>query len=197
MTIWNSKVAPAAVALMALSGCEEGQGGDLFAGLGQPAAAAKNVALSQSQMADGAFTLVPPEGFCIDKRSLKQRFALLTRCEALAAPGAGGGAPVAILTVSATPNGTSGPLPTPQQTAAAAKLTRFDAAKSSTDAVTFRAGGAPPIRGLDVNHWRGTMRVGGHLVGLALYGPKGGRAVSNEGRSILDSLIRRTRGSNP
>lgn len=37
-------------------------------------------------MANGALTLVAPEGFCIDKRSLKSSFALLARCDTLGTP---------------------------------------------------------------------------------------------------------------
>ena len=35
--------------------------------------------LKTAELADGAITLVPPEGFCIDPRSLKARFALMAR----------------------------------------------------------------------------------------------------------------------
>lgn len=192
MTIWICKAALAAVALTALAACEEGQGGSPFAGLGQGAATVKSVALSQTQMANGAFTLVPPEGFCIDKSSLKQRFAILARCEALGAPQAAGGAPVGFITVSVTPDRTDGTLPTPEQTADAAKLARVSNAKPANGAVTFRAEGRPPTKGLDIVHWRGTMRIGGQIVGLAFYGPQGGRAISSEGREVLNALIRRT-----
>ncbi|MGB3246014.1 MAG: hypothetical protein WBB25_15890 [Sulfitobacter sp.] len=194
MITWISRPAAAAFALLGLSGCEGGTKSGLFAGLGvSTAAETKPVALSQAKMAKGAFTLVPPEGFCIDQASLKQRFALLARCEALGAPNAGGGAPLGILIVSVTPDAPVGALPTAEQTADALKLARFTAAESENNAITYRAEGAPPVEGMDVVHWRGTAQIGGQLVGLALYGPKGGRAVSGEGREILNSLIRRTR----
>ena len=196
MTTWTSKAPLALAALIALGACEDGQGAaGLLANLQAPsdAAAAAPVALAQTQMASGAFTLVPPQGFCIDKSALSQRFALMARCDALGAPSKSAGAPVGIITVSVTNAGRVEILPTAQETADAAKLARVDAVKSENDSITFRAEGTPPAAGLDVKHWRGTLRIGGQIVGLALYGPKGGRAETSEGREMLNELIRRSR----
>ncbi|MEM6303673.1 MAG: hypothetical protein AAF744_03075 [Pseudomonadota bacterium] len=151
--------------------------------------------LTRSLMASGAVTLVPPQGFCIDPRSLNQQFALMARCDTLGAPAAAGGAALALITVSFTTAPEDAALPTALETADAAKLARVDAAKSENRAITFRAEGIPPVSDLDVTHWRGTARLGAHVMGVALYGPMGGRAISSEGREIINDLIRRTRAA--
>jgi hypothetical protein len=152
-----------------------------------------NVALLQTQMASGAFTLVAPQGFCIDQSTLRQTFALMARCDTLGAPDKAAGAPVGIITVSVTNLRPAAQLPTAQDIADAAQLARISAETSQNDAITFRAEGPPPAKDLDVKHWRGLARVENKLLGIALYGPKGARAVSSEGREVLNSLIRRTR----
>lgn len=192
MTTWSCKSALAGAALLALAACEDGQSMSFLEGIGS---APRNVALSRSQMANGAFTLVPPRGFCIDRRNLSQRFALLARCDTLGAPDQIGGAPLAIITISVTPGGADVSLPTAQHVADAARLARVDANTSDNNAITFRAEGPPPVAGLDDRHWRGTARVGDYLMGVAVYGPSGGRAISTEGREVLNELIRRTRAA--
>jgi hypothetical protein len=194
MTIWTFKTTAAALGLLTLAACGDVVDLPVLGGLTQPDdAAVPPVALSQTQMANKAFTLVPPQGFCIDKSSLKQRFALMARCDTLGAPDVAGGAALGILTVSVTPEGRADTLPTPRQTADALKLARVSAPSVAPDSVTFRAEGVPPVADLDASHWRGTLRINGQLVGLALFGPKGGRATSDEGREILNALISRSR----
>lgn len=187
MTIWTSKAGIALAGLLGLGAC----GDAALPSFGGLTGGGAPVALSQSFMADRAFTLVPPQGFCIDKASLKQRFALMARCDTLGAPSQAAAAPLGVLTVSVTPGGTDA-LPTPEQTADALRLARVTAAQGSDTTVTFRAEGAPPLADLDVAHWRGTWQVNGQLVSLALFGPKGGRAVSSEGREVLLGLIARS-----
>ncbi len=194
MSTWNCKAATAGVALLLLGACEGGQGAGLLDGLSTGAMGKKNHALSQAQMANGAVTLLPPQGFCIDRRNLSQRFALLARCDTLGAPHSSRGAPLGIITVSVTPSAAGAELPSAQQTADAAKLARVEGESRSSDTVTFRAEGAPPISGVGIRHWRGKARVADQLIGIAFYGPEGGRAASADGREIVLDLIRRTRG---
>ncbi len=177
MTTWSSRAAATALALLGLAGCEEGFG------------TTSNAALSQAKMAFGAVTLVPPRGFCIDRNSLKQQFALIARCDALGAPSAAADAPIGVITVSFSAAQAEGSLPTPEDTAAALDLSNISARRETDNAILFRAQGAAPVEGLSPRHWRATTRVGGHIMGVALYGPSDGRAVSGEGRAILTELI--------
>ena len=184
------------MALLALSACDDA--GGMLAGLQLPALSKEtpNTALAQSQMANSAFTLVPPQGFCIDKNTLRQRFALMARCDVLGAPSLAAGAPMGLITVSVTPQTAEAPLPTPEETAMAARLTNVEGVTSEVDALTFRADGKPPASGFGDTHWRGSVRLGDQVMGLALYGEDGGRAASAEGREILNDLIRSTREAN-
>ncbi|MCX7558071.1 hypothetical protein OS190_00725 [Sulfitobacter sp. F26204] len=183
MITWNYKGALAALALISLAACEEGQGG----AFPQTSTATRPVALSQAKMAFGAVTLMAPIGFCIDKSSLKQNFALMARCDALGAPSASAGAPTAILTASFSRASTT--IPTALDTTTALGLDAPSDAVEYENSVTFRARGPSPAKGLSGTHWRGTARVGTQMMGLALYGPAGGRAVSAEGRALLVALI--------
>ena len=189
MTTWTCKAAFAALALSALAACEDGQGGGLL----KSTTDAKPVAVSQAKMAFGAVTLVAPVGFCIDANSLKQNFALMARCDALGAPSASAGAPTGILTASFS--AASKTMPTPVDTTTALGLGAPTNAIETDRSVTFRAKGNAPAEGLSDTHWRGTARIGKQMMGLALYGPDGGRVISPEGRAILVALIAKLDGA--
>lgn len=192
MTTWISKPVLAVTACFALTACDALPSLPVLDSLSAPDDAPV-VALSQSKMANGAFTLVPPQGFCIDKSSLKQRFALMARCDTLGIADGAAGAPVGIITASVTPVASPDTLPSPTETADALKLARVTNVHTDLNTVTFRAEGIAPSKDMDPAHWRGTVRIGGHLLGIAIYGPKNGRAVSAEGLGLMNSLIRRSR----
>jgi len=158
-------------------------------------APAHSVALAQTQMAEGGFTLVPPQGFCIDRNTLRQNFALMARCDTLGAPQLAGGAPLGLITVSVTPMEADGTLPDSQSVAEAAGLIHIDLETSENDALTFRAEGKPPGAGLDPIHWRGLAQIKTQVLGIAFYGPAGGRVVTPEGREFINSLIRKTKAA--
>lgn len=191
MTTWNSRGFLPVLAFVLLAGCEDGQTPAFLSGLGQ--SGPKSAGLSEAVMADGAVTLVPPTGFCIDKRSLKQRFALLARCDTLSGSSPAYGAPVGIITVSLTPLDPASALPSPEQTAQAADLGAVADPVARKDRITFRASGDAPLKGLSQDHWRGTARIGDQVLSVALYGPEDGRAITGEGRDIVVDLIRASR----
>lgn len=192
MTTWISKPALAVTACFALTACDALPSLPVLDSLSAPKDGPA-VALSQTKMANGAFTLVPPQGFCIDQSTLKQRFALMARCDTLGIADGAAGAPVGIITASVTPVASPDTLPSPTETADAFKLARISDIHTDLNTVTFRAEGTPPSPDLGIAHWRGTVRIGGQLLGIALYGPKDGRAVSAEGLGLLNGLIRRSR----
>ena len=95
MITWTSKSPLAALAMLTLSACEGGQG---FSFGGSPDTPEKP--LLQTALAGGAVQVVPPQGYCIDPKSLKRRFALMARCDALGLPDAVSAAPRGILTLA-------------------------------------------------------------------------------------------------
>ncbi|WP_114292868.1 hypothetical protein [Pseudosulfitobacter sp. DSM 107133] len=166
---------------MALAGCDVGGG-------------ATKAPLREAPMARGALTLVAPEGFCIDRRSLKSSFAVLARCDTLGDPDGAYGAPLGLITVSLT---------TAQAGVAPISAASLESALSdgkvldkleTKDAVLLRVQGqAPSRKGLSAVHWRGAGQIGSHLVGLAIYGAEDSGATGREGGRVLNRLMQRTR----
>lgn len=187
MITWTSKSALAALALLTLSACEGGQGFSL------PGAPRGTSALSQTTLADGAVTVVPPAGYCIDRQSLKPRFALMARCDTLGQTEADTSLPLAVLTLALVPTEPDAPLPTPQDVAEALKLTQISEVGGSDGATIFVAEGPVPAVGMSGRHWRGMAQIAGHLVSVTLYGAPQSRALSDEGRALLVTLIRQIR----
>lgn len=186
MNIWNCKAPVAALALSTLAGCEGGFDTSFLDGFSLKQ---KDAALSQAKMAFGAVTLVAPSGFCIDKRSLQQQFAMMARCDTLGVPSAASGAPLGVITASFTPTLPGSALPTPVQTAAALGLTAIIDPFADQTQVTFRATGAEALPGASADHWRATARVGDQTIALALHGPAESLALDSEGRDILIAVI--------
>ena len=202
MTTWNCRGTLLAGALLGLSACDDMPliGDAVAPAIGfleqlKVGGAKDALALSQTEMAEGAFTLVPPQGFCIDRNTLRQHFALMARCDTLGAPRLAGGAPLGLITVSVTALEDGANLPGPLEVVEAAQLTHFDSEKSENNAVTFRAEGPAPGADLDRVHWRGLVQINTQLLGIAFYGPEGGRVVTPEGRDVINSLIRKTQAA--
>lgn len=194
MTTWSCKTAATALVLTTLAACEGGQGLDFAKGLSEISAKPNAEALSQAPMAFGAITLVPPKGYCIDGDSLKPRFALLARCDRLGADGHNG-TPIGVITVSVKPAQKGATLPTPAHTAQAQSLTNVADPIANDGSVVFRARGEAFSPQMSQDHWRGSAKMNGQILGLALYGPPNGSAVSPEGRKLLAELIKRTQES--
>ncbi|AXI40886.1 hypothetical protein [Sulfitobacter sp. SK011] len=193
MTTWTCKGPIAALLLFALTACEDGQGAALFEGLSVPPATGRTTKpILQAKLSEGAVILVAPPGFCIDRKSVRKRFALMARCDILGAPQAAGDAPLAFITVSIQPASPDASLPAVEHLAAASALSAVSDPQIRNGQLTFRAKGAAPIDGVSNTHWRGTTRIGTQIVGVALYGPEKGRAITGEGRSIVSAVLSRS-----
>jgi hypothetical protein len=177
--------------LSACEGMDTGTG--LLASLASPDdAALPAVPLTQASMMRGNVTLVPPSGYCIDADSLTQSFALMARCDALGAATGGFGAPAGILTVSLSRSVKNAPLPTAQEIATSTGLSDPQNVQQADASVVFKTSGTAPAPNLSSQHWRSVAQVDHYTMGAALFGQKGQRAVSNEGASVLQDLIKRT-----
>lgn len=176
----------AAGALFALAACEEGGDFALPAPDDHPP-------LQKAEMMAGRVILVPPHGYCIDSHSLKPRFAVMARCDALSDEAGTGGAPVGMISVSFAVLPDGNPLPGSQDLAAAYGLKNPRDVSQTAKRISFRAEGAPAAKGYAPTQWRGVARLGSVMMGLSLHGPDKGRAISTEGRDMLHDLITRTR----
>lgn len=186
MTTWICRRAGALFVVLALAGCED------LSDIAGTSPDALPPPLRDTQMMQGAITLVPPKGFCIDPTALNQTFAMMARCDVLGATSGSRGAPLAILTVSFSQRGGEAPLPSADDFAQAAGTTPPQELRNGGDFLIFATTGAPPLDGLDDRHWRAVARVNGLTMGASLYGPQDRRAISVEGADLLEEMVRRT-----
>ncbi|MDF1727916.1 MAG: hypothetical protein P1U53_09205 [Sulfitobacter sp.] len=187
MTTWTSKRGMiGALAALILAGCEGSDLGTTLDALSTP----RNAALSSVTLSEGGVTILPPQGYCIDRASVQRAFALMARCDALGGEG-GTGAPTGILSVSLT-DASDESLPTPAEKAEALGLTSVGSQTTEVSFVVFRATGDAPAPGLSEEHWRGLALVGEHMIGLAFFSATG----SDAGRALLLETIQRTQRQN-
>lgn len=139
---------------------------------------------------DGAVTVDSPRGYCIDRASVRQdadgRFALLASCESLTGEPGLAVAP-AVMTVAVLPR--TGET-TPPDAAAMTQAVGPDTVRRAEedDGITLvqvANGGEAVLPQGDPAHWRASMMLNGHVVGLAAYGPKDGEIAGPQGRELL------------
>ena len=117
------------------------------------------------------------------------RFALLASCESLTGQ-AGIAVDPAVMTVAVLPRaGTAAP----PDAAAMARVLGPGVVRHAEDGdgitlVQVANGGETVLPGGDPAHWRASMIINGHIVGLAAYGPKGGQVAGPGGRDLLRDL---------
>ena len=194
MNTWSSKHLRALSIILLLGACDviDSENG-LLANLTPPEdVALPPVPLTQAMMMHGKVTLLPPRGYCIDPNSLTQSFALMARCDKLGAGHQGSGVPVGVLSVSLARSAKDTAIPTAQEIATAAGLTEPKNVRQGNNTAVFKTTGNAPLTDLSSAHWRSITQLNGFTISAALYGPKGRRAVSPEGVSILTDMIKRT-----
>ncbi|GAW34569.1 hypothetical protein RA2_01619 [Roseovarius sp. A-2] len=159
-------------------------------------------ALSAVAFYDGDVTVTGPRGYCIDRGSVKRspggRFALLASCESLTAQ-AGIAVEPAVMTVAVLPRAGGAEQPS---AAAMAEALGPEAVRGAEDGdglalVHVARGGDKVLPGGDPSHWRASMVINGHLVGLAAYGPEGGTVAGTGGRVLLRDLAEAMRDASP
>ncbi len=149
--------------------------------------------LRKTELFQGRVVVAGPEGYCIDRQSLRRNsdgaFVLLASCESLSGQAGGAVAP-AVLTVSVLPRQAGITPPDAQALAALATGARIlqSADDDGLSYVQLSEGGDSLMPQGDPRHWRGGMMVNGHLVGLAVYGAEGSAAAGVMGRSLLRGL---------
>ncbi|WP_299746383.1 hypothetical protein [uncultured Tateyamaria sp.] len=168
--------------LFGLAACED------FAGLNLGGATSENLAISSARLADGTVRLVPPPGFCVDKRSLRQNFALMARCDAL------GGrlttdAPLAIITATTVmANGTTQISTSAFDSTTESVIQRIDDAPLALVQVK----GKPPSADMRDTYWRGATRIGDRVIGLTLYQKANQADLGNVAPDLLIQTIEQT-----
>jgi len=204
MFTWISRSALIGGAILALSACSDGaalpfaqsQTGATPASLFKTPSGKKRVA--QTSLAGGDITLAVPDGYCIDKRTLRRArkgsFALVARCDALGVAGYFDVFSLALITVTTQPTGENTAIPNPGDVArSAAPAKMLDSARRSGVSLARLGSGPHRIDGVSQTHWRAVTSINGHLIALSLYAPDGSPALQSEGADLLVSLSNRTR----
>jgi hypothetical protein len=148
--------------------------------------------LNKVPMMSGAVMLVAPQGYCVDRSSLKPGFALMARCDTLGADGSVSGAPLGLITASVVAADGTQPLPDAEQMKAATDIRRVLQSESRSDRLVFQAEAPAPFASLSERHWRAAARLEGHIIAVAVYSPQENPANGADGKRILTRLIERT-----
>lgn len=199
MSTWISRILSVAVLAVTLSGCDEASGLPFSADF-PSLAGTGSTRLAATRLADGAVTVVAPDGYCIDRRSVTRRgqsgFALIARCDTLGVRGSFDRYALAIITVTTMPRAPGTPDPTAAVLAQGAGETRVLERRSAGGAVLVRlADGPHEIDGVARTHWRGAFAQGSQLVGLSLYAPEGSAALGSGGARLLGRIATAARAS--
>lgn len=174
MITWTSKAFLAGATCVALAGCDE------LAGFG----GAQSNGLPFASLAGGSVSLVPPVGYCVDKRSVRQRFAVMARCDTLGGD-ASFGAPLAVITAAAVDQGTDAGAGSGNETV----LTR----RTSGTLTLLEVNGSPPSPEMRNVYWRAVGPVGDQVIGLAIYEGENGEPLGESAPSLLTETMQRTR----
>jgi hypothetical protein len=158
-----------------------------------PSAPVAQEALRAVSFYGGAITVAGPRGYCIDRSSIKSdaggRFAILASCESLTGR-AGIAVDPAMMTVAVLPR--AGTIAPPDAAAMAGVLgadaVRRVEERGDITLVQVAEGGETVLPGGDPVHWRASMVINGHMLGLAAYGPRGGAIAGARGREVLGDL---------
>lgn len=141
-------------------------------------------ALKSAEMMRGGVTFVPPQGYCIDKKSLTQSFALISRCDTLGARDVGSGNALGLVTASIVPFEGDADLPALLARSippGAEVLERSNTASMSM----VRISGAS-VDGLGDSYWTGLAQIGPGLARVSLYAANDA-ALNEAARSRLIS----------
>ncbi len=194
MSTWTSRRSLFCLCLgFATAACEDDGGGVLGASSGNSFVnQRRDMALAAAELADGALTLVPPSGFCVDKGSLRRSFSVVARCDSLGARRSVADAPLGMIVVSvAEPPDRDLDLADALANLIPAGAQVLDRRNSDMLALLLLHGPVPD--GADQRYWRGLARIGPHLLGFTAYAPTGGELAGASGGRVLEALVRQTR----
>ena len=181
MNTWTSRVCLTALVCLIVAGCDEG--------IVLPGDSSKSAdALLSAELGRGAITLVAPQGFCIDPRSLRARFALMARCDTLGAAGAED-APLALITATSVTATSTGPITAQELGAGAETVLERQEVRGVT---LIRVQGTPPGPGLRDTYWRAARRIGTQIVGLAIYEGTDATRLGPRAPRLLEQTMQRT-----
>jgi len=189
------------LAVLPLAGCFGSDIGTLgFLSAGKEEAG--QAVLRKVALYDGDVVVRGPGGYCIDRRTLRPDgragFVLVASCESLSGLRGQAVEPV-LITVSVLPDMEAGSVLTAEEMANDLAPAEVLAAHESDGLtlVQLSSGGDRILPEGDARHWRGSMAMNGHMIGLALYARKGSPMAGADGRGMLIELAQRIRRASP
>ena len=181
------KTALGLAALTVLSACSEGPVFDLLQSTGTTPESTPIIPLVKAQMVEGAVTLVPPSGYCIDPSSLTHIFALMARCDVLDAKNEALDAPLGLITASLAKN--RGQTLTAADVALASNANVIETLNRPGLKIV-RAETRNPPKGLAKVHYRAATQIEGYDLSLALFSPIESEAQGSRGALMLQNLVK-------
>jgi hypothetical protein len=190
-------------AVLPLAAClEPGAGGQ--AGLtGAASGPAPSSAQAGVKLSGGNVVVAGPAGYCIDSQEVSDRltgsFALLASCEVLSNGRAGPAVEPAIMTVTILPRRANTTVPTAQAMGDAMFPAKVLTSREEggLTVVQLASGGEQISRAGDPRHWRAAIVINGHLIALAVYGPKGSKVAGRQGLAMIVALADAIRRASP
>lgn len=174
-----------------LSACSQISTLGLLEEIGLPSGTKIDPPLINAQMVQGNVSLIPPAGFCIDPRSLTQRFALMARCDVLGAGNGALDAPLGLLTASFAPSDGSAPKAADVAILGGNKVLEM---LDFNNIDIVRAQTETPPNGMSKDHMRAIAQIGDFDVSLAVYAPPGSAAQGPRGALMLQELVQASQG---
>ncbi|WP_238365630.1 hypothetical protein [Mesobacterium pallidum] len=187
--------------LAACDGLEGNAGGGFDFAPRQSAPRANAAAVTRTELLGGAIVVPAPPGYCVDAGSLRRGagFALIASCWNLTDGQSGNPVEPAILTLSAVNVPAGSTLPDAATLAALVDGGTPSEVRESETLTLIRLddGGQDGVTGGDPRHWRGAMMLGGRIVLLAAYAPRGGAATGGLGADLLAELAANVQRDSP
>lgn len=197
MSSWIIRSLAAIGAALTLTGCEEATGFP-FAEMGDLGTESEHARTLKIAMGNGDIVLSAPDGYCIDRRSVRRvgdkGFAMIARCDTVGVRGYYEGYDLAVMTVTTARQAPGSPAPTLKDMSSIAQGARVLDKASRDGVVLVRLGtGSAALDGVSPVHWRGAFQLNDNLVGVSVYGPEGSGAVGRNGAALISDLAQRTR----
>jgi hypothetical protein len=199
MSTWTSRATAILLAASGLAGCDPATGLPFAAELDALSDDGR-ARMAQTTLAGGDITIAAPDGYCIDRRSLRRAgqngFVVMARCDTLGVRGFFGGYDLAVITVTAGPADSAIATPTPADVARSVGQGKVLNERNRDGVAMVRLDqGSEKFDGVSETHWRGGFVLNSHLVGLGLYAPAASGALGNGGAALLGELAERSRAA--
>lgn len=152
-----------------------------------------DVSLNKADMMRGAITLVPPSGYCVDKRGLKQNFAVIAQCNSLGRDSDTAVAPLGFILVAVSPVDGLADLPATMDALEGGSVERLEQQDRAGLSLRRLRGETPD--GTNPEYWRGLSQAGRHVISTTAYAPEGGSLSGPAGAVALTDLAQRTQAA--